>query len=176
MSKPKKVKVETPKTQDEAEKLVAQYAVLDAQRRGDEANLDLELARIRQAAEDEINAAAAQQDGIAAALEAWATKNPAAFGKKKTLSFVSGDIGFAMNPPAGKMLKGLREADAVDLFRDNGLGDFISTKYAICKDEVLSEYAKERLTDLDLYAGGVQIVRPERFFVRVAKTETESKK
>lgn len=175
MSKPKKVKVETPKTQDEAEKLVARYAVLDAQRRGDEADLDLELARIRQAAEAEINAAAAEQAGIEEALEAWATKHAEAFGKKKTLSFVSGDIGFAVNPPAVKLRRGIRESDAVDLFRDNGLGDFICTKHSICKDEVLAEYAKERLTDVDLYKGGVEIVRVERFFVRVAKTEAEKK-
>ena len=86
MSKPKKkVKDRNPRPQNAGRSRKARRAspFWMPTASGDEANLDLELARIRQAAEDEINAAAAQQDGIAAALEAWATKNPAAFGKKE---------------------------------------------------------------------------------------------
>ena len=106
-----------------------------------------------------------------AALEAWATANAAEFGKKKSLKFASGTIGFRDGQPklekTSKAITWERCLEAVQHLLPN----FIRTVPEIDKEAIIAQRAE--LAPI-LPQCGLKVIQGERFYAKPNLTDTDA--
>jgi phage host-nuclease inhibitor protein Gam len=106
------------------------------------------------------------------ALEGWATRHPEAFGKKKSLKFSSGTIGFRDGQPklekTSKAITWERCLEAVQALLPN----FIRSMPEIDKEAIIAQ--RVELAPL-LPQCGLKVIQGERFYAKPDLTDTEVK-
>ena len=169
---PKQPKPPTIKTREELEAAVNDYAAQDATLRGLKAELDVELAKVRDLYAARVSAAEDALKPLAASIEEWAILHPELFLEKKSLDLIGGRIGFRMSPPSVKMLRGVQEETAVDrVMASQWAANWTRDKIELARDTILADYASGNVTEADLKNVGLRVSQTENFFIEPAQVK-----
>ena len=110
------------------------------------------------------------------ALRAWAEANPAEFGKRKSLDFGSGTLGFRTGTPKLKLLPRWTWIRVLAEIQDRAF-QFIRTTPEVDKEAIITFYTSSQ--DKAVVAAkvlapiGVKVVQDESFYVEPKLTDTE---
>jgi len=172
-----KTKAMTIGTREGLETAMNDFSVKAAALKGLGAELDVELGKAREMYAGRISDVKEAMKPIAEAIEEWATLHPEAFDGKKSLELIAGKIGFRTTPPSVKTLRGVREESAVELVaKSEHSVAYIREVQEIDREAILADVAAKNLTDDQLKAVGLRIVRDETFYIDPAETKTEAGK
>ncbi|MFZ4777973.1 MAG: host-nuclease inhibitor Gam family protein [Terrimicrobiaceae bacterium] len=166
MAPKKKVRIDTPKTRAGAEELLGEYAIAEAELRKQTAEMDGILSDIRTTYEQVTGELQKKLTALAEALEAWASLNTEEFGKKKSIEFMNGTLGYALNPASLVLRKGIRKDDAAQMCEDNGLAEFVRIKKEVDKETLMAQLTAKTLTEADLRLAGLEVKQDERFYIK----------
>ena len=117
-TKREKRPVMTVKTIEEAESVMSDYATADAKLQKINAEMDVQITAIRNKFDDQLRELAELKEEKFDALQWFAQQNPEMFGKKKSLPFVHGIIGFRTGTPKLKLLKKFTWGAALEMLKD----------------------------------------------------------
>ena len=110
------------------------------------------------------------------ALRAWAEANPAEFGKRKSLDFAAGTLGFRTGTPKLKLLPRWTWVHVLIEIQNRAF-NFIRNTPEVDKEAILTFYAsatdKPAVEAKVLAPIGVKVVQDESFFVEPKLTDTE---
>ncbi|MEI8289838.1 MAG: host-nuclease inhibitor Gam family protein [Verrucomicrobiota bacterium] len=110
------------------------------------------------------------------ALRAWAEANPAEFGKRKSLDFAAGTLGFRTGTPKLKLLPRWTWVHVLIEIQNRAF-NFIRNTPEVDKEAILTFYAsatdKPTVEAKVLAPIGVKVVQDESFFVEPKLTDTE---
>ena len=177
-----RIKIELPQIQsrDEAEAVMNDLANTANNKRKLVARLDAAVLQAQEAAAPGI---AACDDAIKAksdALRAWAEANPEAFGKKKSIAFLAGTLGFRTGTPKVALLSRAWTWGKVLEAINARAFQFVRTSEEVDKDAILAFVASPQdATDAAniernvLTPIGVKVVQEESFFVEPNLTDAE---
>ncbi len=171
-----RIKVNLPliATRTEAESVMNDLSLTANNRRKLAARMDAAVLKIQ----DEVAPGLAECDADiktkSDALRAWAESNPTEFGKKKSIEFLAGTLGFRTGTPKLALLsrawnwdKVLEALKARPLFKS-----FIRTKEEVDKEALITAYT---IAKADLSVIGAKVVQDESFFVEPNLTDAEAK-
>ncbi len=168
-----KIALPTIATRSEAEAVMNELALAANNRRKLISRLDAVLLAAQEKEAPGIAACDAVIKAQSDALRAWAEANPAEFGKKKSIEFFAGTLGFRTSTPKLALLsrawnwdKVLATLKASPLYQK-----FIRTKEEVDKESILAEAAAHPCFDAGYM--GLKVVQDESFYVEPALTETE---
>jgi len=174
MKSKKSESVQPIATREALESAMNDYAAKDAHLRGITADLDKEIAAVRERYAPQIAAAEGAMIPVAEAIEEWAALHPDAFDKKKSLELVGGRIGYRTTPPAVRLVKGVREDTAIDRILASQYRDLYAREtHEIAKDVILADYSAGTLTEKTLEKLGLRIHQQESFFIDPDQTKTD---
>ena len=110
------------------------------------------------------------------ALRAWAEANPAEFGKRKSLDFATGTLGFRTGTPKLKLLSRWTWEKVLTAIQERAFS-FIRTTPEVDKEAILTFYSsasdKPAVETKVLAPIGVRVAQDESFFVEPKLTDTE---
>jgi phage host-nuclease inhibitor protein Gam len=153
-------------TREEAEALVNEIAHAENRRRFISATVDEKTLAIREKYAPDLDATAATIKANSALVQAWAEANPEEFGKKKSLVFAAGTIGFRTGTPKAKTRAGFTWSRVLEKLKALEWGfAFIRITEDVAKDEIIAAATQARLTPADLGQIGVDVVQDESFFI-----------
>jgi len=161
-------------SRDQIESIVSDIASLKNNQRIITANMDEEIQRSRDCYEPSLARIADDLKQKTALVQAWAETNPAEFGKRKSIEFGSGIIGFRTGTPTLKLLIKWKWDMVLQALKAIPWGrDFVRTKEEIDKESLIREasIAGGRLCEPDLRHAGIQLVQDESFYVEPKLTE-----
>jgi phage host-nuclease inhibitor protein Gam len=167
----------TVQTREDAEARMNDLAVAANTRVSLIADMDAQILAIKQQYESDI---ATQDAFIKAAsddLEAWALANPDLFQKPKSLSFLSGVMGFRTGTPKLALLNRKWNWDLVlDMILKCGFA-FVRTKPEVDKEAILAFYSeatdKAPVQEKVLTPIGLKVVQDEGFYIEPKLTKQE---
>ena len=163
-------------TRDEAEQMVSQITELTIKHNGLTADLDAEIAITRSRYETTLGNLSARIDALTEQVRDWALANPEEFGKKKSLEFSQGVIGFRTGMPKLKTLSGFTFARVLHMLTLFKWGNaFIRIKEEVDKEGLISAFTSKNISTSELREIGVRVDQEESFFVEPDLTETEGK-
>jgi phage host-nuclease inhibitor protein Gam len=156
-------------TKDDAENAFASFAKADARQQEITAKMDLQITNIRQKYADELSELQEQKDEAFEQLQSFAENNRDEFGKKKSLDFQHGILGFRTGTPKLKTLKGFTWASVLGLLKVH-LPSYVRTIEEPAKDRLLADREEpetlKRFKDIGIY-----VDQDETFFVEPKKEE-----
>lgn len=162
-------------TAEQANEAFATYAKADASINKINAEIELQLAKLREKKADEITRLSADRDEAFEVLQAYAMENQAElFVKKKSLEMAHGTIGFRTGTPKLKTFKGFTWASALELVK-NFLPDYIRTSEEIAKDKMLADRDVDGML-ATMQKCGIGVVQDETFYVEPKKEGDADKK
>lgn len=154
-------------TREDAETAFAEYATADARAQQMTAKMDVEITRIREKYAAELQTLGEKRDEAFEKLQVFAENNRDEFGKKKSLEFAHGVIGFRTGTPKLKTLRGFTWDAATKLIKAF-LPDYIRSKEEPAKDALLAN--REQLGG-ELAKVGLFVDQDEAFFVEPKKED-----
>ena len=161
-------------TRDQAESLVSLVTALTIESNALVADMDSEIAKARSRYETSIGNLTARIEKATGTLRDWSLANPEEFGKKKSIEFTQGTIGFRTGTPKLKTLSGFTFARVLDALRSVKWGAaFILVKEDVAKAELIAAHSSQNITPEELRQIGVRVDQDESFFVDPAVTENE---
>lgn len=174
-------------TREAADQAFAEYAKADASINKINAEIELQLAKIREKRQAELTVLAQQRDQAFDTLQAFAIENQAElFSKKKSLDMAHGTIGFRTGTPKLKTLKGFTWASALNLVK-TFLPSYIRQTEVIAKDKLLADRDVELMVAggdpnnrgyqplrVHMADCGIQVVQDETFYVEPKKEEADT--
>lgn len=152
----------------EAESHVNTVAALVNERRATAADMDEEILNLKRTYEVELANLDVQIKVGTDHLEAWAVANPDEFGKKKSIEFLAGIIGFRTGTPKLALLNRQWNWELVTAAVENLLPNFIRNKPEVDKEAIIAQ--REELAEF-LPSVGVKVTQGETFFVEPKLTE-----
>lgn len=187
MATRQKKKVISGVTREAADQAFAEYAKADASINKINAEIELQLAKIREKRQAELTVLAQQRDQAFDTLQAFAIENQTElFSKKKSLEMAHGTIGFRTGTPKLKTMKGFTWEAAKTLVK-KFLPDYIRTSEEIAKDKLLADRELEEVEFVDsditkrnmpmsqaMSECGILVVQDETFYVEPKKEETDA--
>lgn len=174
MSKREKKVIHTGITMEQADQAFAVYAKADARQNQITAQLDVQITRIREKYQDEIQTLQKQKEESFDIMQAFAQENKdQLFAKKKSLETVHGWFGFRTGTPKLKTLKGFTWGAVTNLLKEF-LPGYVRVSEEPAKDRLLDD------RDLPEVAGlfpkvGITVVQDETFYVEAKKEIVEAK-
>lgn len=156
-------------TKEAAEEAFANFAKADAEQQKITSTMDVQITKIRQKYADELNELQEQKDEAFEKLQAYAENNREEFGKKKSLEFQHGILGFRTGTPKLKTLKGFTWASVLGLLKVH-LPGYVRTIEEPAKDRLLSD-REEPTTAQKFKEVGIYVDQDETFFVEPKKEE-----
>jgi len=156
-------------TRDIAEEAFAEFAGADARQQQITSKMDLEITKIRQKYTDELNELTETKEEKFEIMQAYAESNRDEFGKKKSLDFAHGIIGFRTGTPKLKTLKGFTWPSVLNLLKVH-LPSYVRTIEEPAKDRLLSD-REEPETMQKFSSCGIYVDQDETFFVEPKKEE-----
>lgn len=156
-------------TREEMEEAMRVYATADAKERSLNAELDAELAQVREKYAKELTTLGSEKDEAFEKLQAYATENREEyFTKRKSMETTHGTLGFRIGQPQLKPAKGMTWAGILELLKLKGK-NYIRTVEEIAKDKLLAE---RELDDCKIImdACHISVIQKETFYVE-PKTE-----
>jgi phage host-nuclease inhibitor protein Gam len=153
----------------EAEATVAKVAELINLKRSVTAAMDERLLEIKKEYEGQLGDLEAQINNGTEQLQQWALENPAEFGKKKSIAFLAGVIGFRTGTPKLVVLRGWNWKKALEAVQVH-LPNFIRQAPEIDKESILAQ--REELAPA-LPLVGMKVDQGETFFIEPNLTDAE---
>lgn len=157
-------------TRDEAEAVMNELALAANNRRKFTAGMDKRLLEVKAEFEpifSEIDAAIAQKSD---ALRVWAESHPEEFGKKKSIDFLSGTLGFRTGTPKLALLNRswnwAKVLEAALVYLPN----FIRQKPELDKEQIIAQ--REELEPV-FHRVGVKVVQEESFYIEPKLTDPQ---
>lgn len=162
--------VYTGVSQEEMEHAFAEYAKADARQQKIQAEMDVQMTRIREKWQEELSKLQETKDKSFDVMQAFAMENRAElFSKKKSMETVHGVIGFRLGTPKLQNLKGFTWASVTNLLKEF-LPTYVRVKEEPDKDKLLADRESEKVFPL-FEKVGVAVVQNETFFVEPKKEE-----
>lgn len=162
--------VYTGVSQEEMEQAFAEYAKADARQQKIQADMDVQMTKIREKWQDELSKLQESKDKAFDVMQAFATENRTElFSKRKSMDTVHGTIGFRLGTPKLKNLKGFTWASVTNLLKEF-LPAYVRVKEEPDKDKLLADRESEEVFSL-FEKVGVAVVQEETFFVEPKKEE-----
>lgn len=159
-------------TSEQMEQAFADYAKADARQQKITAEMDIQMAKIRERWQDELAKLAETKDNAFDILQAYALENrEELFTKRKSLETTHGTIGFRTGTPKLKTLKGFTWGAVVNLLKEF-LPGYVRTSEEANKEKLLADRESEEVVAL-FPKVGITVVQEETFFVE-PKKETEN--
>lgn len=151
-------------TREEMEGLVRTVALMQIDREQLTRRMEKEQLAIQEKYEAQIASITEDIERLLPVARDWCERNEPAFGKKKSLDFLSGVVGWRTGTPALKTLRGWTWAKVLQAFREHSFfRAFIRTKEEVDKEAVLAR--RENLEPHDLAIVGVRVEQAETFFI-----------
>lgn len=156
-------------TKDQAEDAFADYAAADAKQQRITATMDVAITKIREKYADELNDLQEVKEEAFDKLQAYAESNRDDFGKKKSIEFQHGVLGFRTGTPKLKTRKGYTWASVLGLLKVH-LPGYVRTVEEPAKDRLLAD--REEPDTLKKFTEvGIYVDQDETFFVEPKKEE-----
>ena len=179
--KREKKTVYTGITSEQMEQAFADYAKADARQQKITAEMDIQMAKIREKWQDELAKLAETKDNAFDILQAYAMENrEELFSKKKSLETTHGILGFRTGTPKLKTLKGFTWASVLNLLKEF-LPGYVRTIEEPAKDKLLADRDTRYYEGADDTVGvpmaeqmakcGIMVTQDETFFVEPKKEE-----
>lgn len=156
-------------SREEMENAFAEYAKADSQMQKINAEMELQMTRIRERNQSAIDALQQAKDDSFAVMQAYATEHPELFTKRKSLETVHGIIGFRTGTPKLKTGKGFTWASVLELLK-TFLPSYVRTVEEPAKDKLLADRDDEDVAPL-LAKCGIVVAQDESFYVEPKKEE-----
>lgn len=161
-------------TREDAEQIVREIAELENQSRQLKATQDEELMAIREQHGPDLEEIHNRLQERVALAQSWAESDrEAKFGKRKSLKFRHGNIGFRKATPSLKLLKGWSWKKVLDAIRRAGYA-YIREVPEVDKELLLNN--RSAFTDAQMRKLGVEVKQDETFFVKPDLSSLEDTK
>jgi len=157
------------KTVEQAELVMAKYAIADAKAAQITAKMDVELTKIREKYAEELIALKDEKDEQLDELHFFAEGNAQLFDKKKSLQMAHGVIGFRTGTPKLKTLKKFTWGAVVEMLKEK-LPDYVRTVDEPAKDKLLADRDIEEVSK-HFAKCGIEVAQDETFYVELKKEE-----
>jgi len=168
----KKVLLPTTITKAEAEEAFAEYAQADAKQQQITSKMDEQITKIREKYAADITELSEQKDAAFDIMHAYAENNRDDFGKKKSMDFTHGTIGFRTGTPALKTAKGFTWK-SVTVLLAKGFKDYVRQVTEPAKDKILADRLKPEVK-LMMDECGIVVDQAETFFIEPKKELVEA--
>lgn len=169
MSKRRKAVAIEEINRDQAERVIGEYAHVDAKIQELTAEMDQKMTKIRDQYADKLDPLKETREEKFKVLQFFAEKNKTLFDKKRSIDLTHGVLGFRRGTPKLKTKKGITWAAVVELAREFA-PEWIRTKEEPAKDIMISlrdePEAVEKMAKV-----GVLVENDESFFVELKKEE-----
>lgn len=157
-------------TSEQMEQAFADYAKADARQQKITAEMDIQMAKIREKWQDELAKLAETKDNAFDVMQAYAMENrDELFSKRKSLETTHGTMGFRTGTPKLKTLKGFTWGAVVNLLKEF-LPGYVRTSEEANKEKLLADRESEEVVAL-FPKVGITVVQDETFFVEPKKEE-----
>ena len=157
-------------TSEQMEQAFADYAKADARQQKITAEMDIQMAKIREKWQDELTKLAETKETSFDILQAYALENrDELFSKRKSLETTHGTLGFRTGTPTLKTRKGFTWASVLEMLKEF-LPNYVRTKEEPAKDKLLADREDEEVAAL-FPKVGVTVVQEETFFVEPKKED-----
>lgn len=175
MAKREKKPVIAPLSLEQAEQIMSEYAMVDAQLSEITAKMDQQITEIREKHADRLQRLGDQRQDKLTQLQLFAETNKQLFEKKKSLDMAHGVIGFRTGTPKLKTIKGFTWPAVTNLMKKL-LPDYVRTVEEPAKDKLLADRDKPEVkTHFNKDGIGCEVVQDETFFVELKKEEFAQK-
>ena len=171
MTRVKKV-LKTIVSRAEAEEAFARYADADARQQQIAARMDVEITKIRSRYEADLSLLQESKQDSFESLQNYAENHRDDFGKRKSLEFAHGILGFRTGTPKLKTRKGFTWASVLELLKIKA-ADYVRTKEEPNKELLLANREKPELISL-MPTIGIEVDQDETFFVEPKKETVEA--
>ena len=149
----------------------SEYAAADARLAKINAEMDVQITRIRDKRAEEIAKLTETRDKSFEVVQAFALENREdLFAKKKSMDGAHGTFGFRTGTPKLKTLRGFTWAAALNLIKEF-LPDYVRTKEEPEKEKLLADRRKPIVAE-NLEKCGIEVVQDETFFIELKKEES----
>ncbi|HZV36740.1 MAG TPA: host-nuclease inhibitor Gam family protein [Verrucomicrobiae bacterium] len=176
MNKVIQLKTPTVKTRAEMESLMREIARLKLNEKLLLSGMDAELQALRDNYESRLATLTQLLAEKTEAARAWAEANPDEFGKRRSISFAHGTIGFRTGPPKLATLLKRKWDGVLDALGAKRWGAaYIRVKEEINKEQLIADAGAGILSVKELRNIGVEIVQEETFYVEPALAKVESR-
>lgn len=165
-------KVPTPRTKADMENLIDQIATLKRAEAALKTEMDSRIAAIKGEFERSLSDIETEVKGLCDAAETWATSNPEEFGKKKSIEFLHGIVGFRTSTPKLEPISKKWNWKTITTAVEQLLPAFIRNKPEVDKEAILAQ--RDELSEF-LPNVGLKVSQEESFFVDVTGTKTETR-
>lgn len=159
-------------SRSEAEQVVNEMAVLANEIAGLNAELDAQIISLKERYSPLLESRADQLEARTADLEAWAIASPEEFGKKKSIEFLNGILGFRTGTPKLCLLNRKWTWELVTEKVEHLLPNFIRNKPEVDKAGIIA--SADALAEF-LPSVGLKVAQGESFFVEPKLTGGEVK-
>ena len=166
----KKTLIKGQISQADAEAAFGEFAKSDARHQQITAKMDLEMAKIREKYQDELNELQSAKDDQFAILDEYARQNPQLFEKRRSIEFVHGILGYRTGTPKLKLTKGSTWLKVLDNLK-HYLPAYIRTSEEPAKDRLLADRDLADVKEV-MPKVGIYVDQDETFFVEPKKEET----
>lgn len=157
-------------TSEQMEQAFADYAKADARQQKITAEMDIQMAKIREKWQDELQKLTETKDNAFDVLQAYALENrDELFSKRKSLETTHGTLGFRTGTPALKTLKGFTWESVKNLLKEF-LPGYVRIKEEADKEKLLTDRENEKVAAL-FPKVGVKVTQDEAFFVELKKED-----
>lgn len=156
-------------TRELAEDAFAKFAEADARQQQITSKMDVEITRIREKYADRLTELQEQKDEAFDTLQSYAEGNREEFGKRKSMEFAHGILGFRTGTPKLKTLKGFTWASVLNLLKVH-LPGYVRTIEEPAKDRLLAD-REEPETMQKMKDVGIYVDQDETFYVEPKKEE-----
>lgn len=158
-------------TRESAEEAFAEYAKADARAQQITAQMDVQITKIREKYQEELQQLNELKESNFEVMQVFATDNRDVFGKKKSLEFTHGVIGFRTGTPKLKTLKGFTWNSVTNLLKEF-LPTYVRVAEEPAKDRLLSDREAPEVASL-FSKVGIMVDQDETFFVEPKKEVSE---
>lgn len=151
------------------EQYLSEFAVADARISEINAQMDIEITKIRENYGMELLSLEAKKKAALEVIQFWAETNKEEyFGKKRSVDMTHGVVGFRMGTWKATLAKGVKKWDEVLEACRTIAPEWIRTKEEVNKELMINtrEVETERLASI-----GVMVVQEETFFVELKKEQ-----
>lgn len=159
----------TNMSKEEAEQAFADYARADAKQQNITSKMDVEITKIREKYAADLTELQDTKDEAFDKLQFFAENNRDEFGKKKSLDFAHGVLGFRTGTPKLKTLKGFTWNSVTNLIKEF-LPSYLRTTEEPAKDRLLADRDEPNVSNL-FGKVGIYVDQEETFFVEPKKEE-----
>lgn len=166
--------VPTPRSKADMENLVSQIATLKRAELNLKQDMDLRIAAVKGEYEGSLADIEKELAALTTAAETWATGNPEAFGKNKSIKFLQGCVGFRTGTPKLEPLNKKWNWKLITAAVQELLPAFIRSKPELDKEALLAQ-RDEEIIGYALPRVGLKVTQDESFFVDVETTKTETR-